>query len=82
MKPASNKATTDTIGFDTFGDSESRKITAISELQSPDRTNSPSHVAGQPVYKHAVGVKEMKAYEDSDDIAAYPYGNKTHNQIA
>ena len=43
--PISNRATSDSHGFDTFGDSETnnRKITAVSELQSPDRASSPSH---------------------------------------
>ena len=45
--PISNKAYAESRGFDTFGDSESnnKKVTAISELQSPDRTESPSNVA-------------------------------------
>ena len=32
QQPVSNKATSDSHGFDTFGDSDNRKITAISEL--------------------------------------------------
>jgi hypothetical protein len=76
--PISNRATTDVHGFDTFGDSDStnKKITAVSELQSPDRTNSPSH-ATLPLIKQQI--KDLKAYEDSEEIVARPYGNKHPN---
>jgi hypothetical protein len=65
--PISNKATSDSHGFDTFGESENKgkKITAISELQSPVRTNSPSHLASQLQQK----LKELKAYEEAEDIS-------------
>ena len=54
--PISNKATSDSHGFDTFGDSteavadtanKNKKITAISELHSPGANSPPIHQLSQ-----------------------------------